>query len=197
MPVFAPNPVLEGMALGGTSLCLAWAAYHDSKSMTIPKIVPFTILGLALPFHVLRGAALATSGQSVWLLGSGSPLLGALDGILLAFAGLFTGLFLFLPLWFLKASGGGDVKLFAAVAAVLGPTLSVLLLMATMLVVVAWNGVAWLAKAKGSSLLSSPMGFAPPFLVAFVLLACWVHARDQRLTAATDRVAMSGERHAR
>ena len=197
MPVFAPNPVLEGMALGGTSLCLAWAAYHDSKSMTIPKIVPFTILGLALPFHVLRGAALATSGQSVWLLGSGSPLLGALDGILLAFAGLFTGLFLFLPLWFLKASGGGDVKLFAAVAAVLGPTLSVLLLMATMLVVVAWNGVAWLAKAKVSSLLSSPMGFAPPFLVAFVLLACWVHARDQRLTAATDRVAMSGERHAR
>ena len=197
MPVFAPNPVLEGMALGGTSLCLAWAAYHDSKSMTIPKIVPFTILGLALPFHVLRGAALATAGQSVWLLGSGSPLLGALDGILLAFAGLLTGLFLFLPLWFLKASGGGDVKLFAAVAAVLGPTLSVLLLMATMLVVVAWNGVAWLAKAKGSSLLSSPMGFAPPFLVAFVLLACWVHARDQRLTAATDRVAMSGERHAR
>ena len=89
------------------------------------------------------------------------------------------------------------MKLFAAVAAVLGPTLSVLLLMATMLVVVAWNGVAWLAKAKGSSLLSSPMGFAPPFLVAFVLLACWVHARDQRLTAATDHVAMSGERHAR
>jgi len=196
MPVFAPNPVLEGMALGGTSLCLAWAAYHDSKSMTIPKIVPFTILGLALPFHVLRGAALATSGQSVWLLGSGSPLLGALDGILLAFAGLLTGLGLFLPMWLLKASGGGDVKLFAAVAAVLGPTLSVLLLMATMLVVVAWNGVAWLAKAKGSSLLSSPMGFAPPFLVAFVLLACWVHARDQRLASAADHVPLTGDRHA-
>jgi len=112
-------------------------------------------------------------------------------------AGLMLGFLLSVPLFFAGGLGGGDVKLFAAVAAVLGPTLSVLLLMATMLVVVAWNGVAWLAKAKGSSLLSSPMGFAPPFLVAFVLLACWVHARDQRLTAATDRVAMSGERHAR
>lgn len=197
MPVFAPNPVLEGMALGGTSLCLAWAAYHDSRSMTIPKIIPSSILGLALPFHVLRGASLASSGQSVWLLGAGSPLMGGLDGILLAFAGLFTGLGLFLPLWLLKASGGGDVKLFAAVAAVLGPTLSIMLLLATLAVVVAWSLAAWLAKAKGSSFLSSPMGFAPPFLVAFLLLACWVHARDQRLAAASGSVAMTGVTHAR
>lgn len=197
MPVFAPNPVLEGMALGGTSLCLAWAAYHDSRSMTIPKVIPFTILGLALPFHVLRGAVMAASGDPVWLFGPGSPVVGALDGILLAFAGLMTGLALFLPLWFLNASGGGDVKLFAAVAAVLGPTLTVMLLMATLVVVALWKGLAWLAKAKGSSLLSSPMGFAPPFLVAFVLLACWVHARDQRLAPGPGPVAFTGERHAR
>jgi Flp pilus assembly protein protease CpaA len=196
MPAFAPNLVLEGLALGGTAACLAWAAYHDYRAMIIPKVISFTILGLALPFHVLRGALLAGSGQSVWLLGGGNPILGAVDGLMLAFAGLLTGLAIFIPLWILKASGGGDVKVFAATAAVHGPTLALILLLITMVVVMVWTVAIMLLKARGG-VATSPLGFAPPLLVAFLLLGSWIHVRDQNLIPPTDHVARMGVGHAR
>ena len=72
------------------------------------------------------------------------------DGMVLAFAGLLTGLAIFVPLWILKASGGGDVKVFAATAAVLGPTLAVFLLLITMVVVMVWTVAIMLLKARGA-----------------------------------------------
>jgi prepilin peptidase CpaA len=45
------------------------------------------------------------------------------DGVLRSLAGFGVGVLLFLPLFVLRAMGGGDVKLLAAIGAWLGPSL--------------------------------------------------------------------------
>lgn len=46
---------------------------------------------------------------------------GHWDGVVFALSGLITGLFCFLPMYLFGAMGAGDVKLLAAVGAVVGP----------------------------------------------------------------------------
>lgn len=85
------------MVLGTT------AAIIDVRHHRIPNALTLT--------GALVG--LAASGLSTW------P-----DGLWLGLLGLLTGLFLFLPGFFLGMTGGGDVKLLAAFGAFLGPALT-------------------------------------------------------------------------
>ncbi|GBD35435.1 hypothetical protein HRbin36_00547 [bacterium HR36] len=98
------------------------AAYVDLRRYVIPKALAITILVTGVLANIFRGAWLGVRNQSVWLLPAG-PFLGAVDGFLFALAGFVVGFGLFFALWLLRTCGGGDVKLFAAISAWLGPLL--------------------------------------------------------------------------
>src|SRR5262249_593449 len=70
-----------------------------------------------------------------WVLDDG-VVLGALDGLLWTLAGFGTGFGLFFVMWFLGTCGGGDVKLFAALGAWVGPRLSLWVLGGTLVLVI-------------------------------------------------------------
>jgi len=76
------------------------ACVSDLRSRRIPNVLTFGAALLALVFH---GAV------------------GGWNGLLTSAAGWFAGLALFLPFFLLGGMGGGDVKLLAALGALLGP----------------------------------------------------------------------------
>lgn len=86
-------------ALGVLTLLLLSASYTDLKGHRIPNIL--TVGG------VVAGILLQT-----WFFG--------LDGVISGLGGLALGLALYLPLYLLGGMGAGDVKLMAAVGALLG-----------------------------------------------------------------------------
>ncbi|MCS7168489.1 MAG: A24 family peptidase [Gemmatales bacterium] len=123
MALFFPNAWF-----GWGWLALLWAivfvaAYMDFRRYLIPKPLTVTLFGLGLLANLVRGAWLGLHEKSVWVLPHGIWL-GALDGLLFALAGFLTGFGLFFALWLLRTCGGGDVKLFAAIGAWIGPVLS-------------------------------------------------------------------------
>jgi len=77
-----------------TAMCI------DLRSSRIPNWLTFPTMGFALVAHV-------------WL--------GGLQGAIFSLAGLGTGLGLFLILYVSGSIGAGDVKLMAAVGAIMGP----------------------------------------------------------------------------
>jgi prepilin peptidase CpaA len=89
-------PSIAVLALG------AAAAGIDARTRRIPNALTFGATAVALVF------ALATRGAS---------------GMGWSAAGWIVGLLVFLPLFALRAMGGGDVKLLAAFGAWLGPAL--------------------------------------------------------------------------
>jgi len=88
----------------------AVAAVIDHRTGRIPNWVTLGGLGIGLVGHA--GRALLTDGANACVAAVGVSLLGAVVG---AFAPLI--------LYRLRALGGGDVKLFAALGALLGPSL--------------------------------------------------------------------------
>lgn len=89
------------MLAAAATLVMVWiAAWIDVRSRRIPN--PITLLG-------------AAAGLLVHAYGSG--LYGVADSVL----GLALGLALMLPGYLLHSTGAGDVKLMAAVGAILGP----------------------------------------------------------------------------
>ena len=82
------------------SAMLAIAVHSDLRQQRIPNVL--SLFGLL--------AALALQG-----------LAGGVHGLLWGLAGATVGLLCFAPLYLLRAMGGGDVKLLAAVGAFLGP----------------------------------------------------------------------------
>lgn len=110
------------------------AAYVDFRRYVIPRTLTIGLLVLGLVLQTVRGAWLGAQGFSVWLLPAG-VFSGAVDGLLFALAGFATGFGLFFALWLLRTCGGGDVKLFAAIATWTGP-ISALWLLALSIVVV-------------------------------------------------------------
>src|SRR5262249_46353569 len=65
--------------------------------------------------------------------------------------GFATGFGLFFVMWILGTCGGGDLKLFAALGAWVGPTLAVFVLIATLILVVVFAvaRLAWSFVARG------------------------------------------------
>ena len=128
-PVFAWTFCIVLLAITGI------AAYIDFRFWKVPKWVTLPMLGLGLLFNLVRGIWLGANGKQVWILGEHGWLAGMLDGILFALAGFAAAFGIFLFMWILKTCGGGDVKLFAAVGAWVGPLLAFEVLIATLAIV--------------------------------------------------------------
>jgi prepilin peptidase CpaA len=143
---FFPDPIFGWVFCAVLLALLTAAAYIDLRALIIPKPLTLTLLGLGLLANLVRGAWLGGTGASVWLLGVKGGWLGAVDGLLFALAGFGLGFAIFFVLWVMGACGGGDLKLFAALAAWLGPGLSILVLIATLVLVLVVSA-ARLAKA--------------------------------------------------
>lgn len=80
---------------------LVWACVTDVRSRRIPNAAVAAI--------ALTGLAASLLSSPPW------------HSLLLAFGGIATGLVIWLPFYALRMMGAGDVKLFAAAAAWLGP----------------------------------------------------------------------------
>lgn len=90
----------------GLALLLAIAVVHDMRAHRIPNILVLIGIALAASLHALalgKGSE-SLAGQAWW-----SPL-----------AGLLTGLATLMPLYLLRATGAGDVKLMGMVGTFIG-----------------------------------------------------------------------------
>jgi prepilin peptidase CpaA len=114
---------------------LAVASWTDLQRMVVPKWLTLSALAAGLVFNTARGAWLGALGLEAWKLGPRGALAGAADGLLFGVAGFAAGFALFFPMWLLGTCGGGDVKLFAALGAWVGPYLACIVLVVTGIVV--------------------------------------------------------------
>lgn len=90
----------------GLTLLLVIAVVHDMRTRRIPNLLVLMGIGLAVILHAIAlgmGSA-SLAGHAWW-----SPL-----------AGLLTGLATLMPLYLLRATGAGDVKLMGMVGAFIG-----------------------------------------------------------------------------
>lgn len=95
----SPGALVAGVAF---TAALAYACVSDVRSRRIPNRLAALLAGTGLIYSTAVAA-------SPW------------DGVLHGFAGLALGLALWIPFYALKWLGAGDVKLFAAAGAWLGP----------------------------------------------------------------------------
>jgi prepilin peptidase CpaA len=107
---FFPDPGFAWVFFIALILILTAAAYFDLRYLTIPKWLTITTLVLGIVINVVR-VSFMTPDNPVW---------GGLEGLGFALLGFAAGFGLFVFLWIMGLCGGGDVKLFAAVAAWLG-----------------------------------------------------------------------------
>jgi len=91
---------MDQMIFGVLTGVLVTAMYTDLRSSRIPNWLTFSAMGFALLAHA-------------WL--------GGLPGVLFSLGGLGTGLGLFVLIYMSGSIGAGDVKLMAAVGALIGP----------------------------------------------------------------------------
>jgi prepilin peptidase CpaA len=179
--------------------------------MIVPKRVTLTALALGLVFNLARGSALGWRGTAVWALGGGGPLLGAADGLAFAAVGMLLGFGIFFLMWLLGICGGGDVKLFAALGAWVGPDLAVFVLLGTIVVVLVLT-LARVAWALPGSLLRPPppapppggkrprkrlLTYSLPVALSTAVVLLWVLRADLHLAAPRPAQPHTGELHAR
>jgi prepilin peptidase CpaA len=131
---YFPDPVTGWVFLAGLTALLAIASYTDQRFMKVPKWLSLPALVLGLLASAVRGAMLGATGSPVWLLTAEGATTGAIDGLLFALAGFAVGFVLFFGMWLMGVCGGGDVKLFAAIGAWIGPVLVVAVLAASLVV---------------------------------------------------------------
>jgi prepilin peptidase CpaA len=211
---FFPGPLFAWVFLGVLLSLLAAASYTDLGRMVVPKRVTLTALALGVIFNVVRGALLGGQGLSTWKLGDGSALLGACDGALFALAGFALGFVLFFTMWVFGVCGGGDVKLFAALGAWIGPFLAICVLVMTLLVItgflfarialglVGGKGITIPRQARpgpraapsGKGKLQPRqriLGFSLPLAIATALVLFWSFRVDLHFVGAPTVAAMS------
>lgn len=94
--------------LGGL---LGLAAWHDVRSRRIPNVLVFSGMAAGLFLHSFLSSGL---GFASGFLPGGLGFVAALKGLAMGFASFF-------PLYLLRATGAGDVKLMAMVGAFAGP----------------------------------------------------------------------------
>jgi prepilin peptidase CpaA len=143
----------------GWSYCVAAAALAftaagiDLRYYRIPRVLSLGLLAAGIAFSLVRGAMVGADGQEAWVCGANGAFVGLLDAFLFSAAGVVVGFGLFFVMWIAGACGGGDVKLFAAVAAWTGPLWAVFLLITTIFIVVAMALVKllWSGATRGAS----------------------------------------------
>jgi len=203
---FFPDVIFAWTFYGVLISLLGIASYTDQRWKIIPKWLTLTILPLGLLFNLARGGWLGYQGLPVWSTTETTFGSGALEGLLFGLAGFGLMFALFVFLWILGACGGGDVKLFAAIGAWLGPTLSIAVLtgslgvLALMLVfqlfaTVFRHGVV--ASAYSFTHASSPpakksgrlqqrknlVSYSLPLMLATAVVLLWVFRVDLQLAA--------------
>jgi Flp pilus assembly protein protease CpaA len=173
---YFPDPVTGWVFLAGLGALLVTASYTDQRYMKVPKWLSLPALGLGLLASAVRGALLGSGGSPVWLLGPGGAATGALDGLLFALAGFAVGFVLFLGLWLMGVCGGGDVKLFAAIGAWIGPALVVAVLavsLGLLWLVVLWVMVSRLLRGRRLAMRGGQpvTGAKSPIVIRYSLIA--------------------------
>jgi Flp pilus assembly protein protease CpaA len=211
MPSFFPNPEFGWVFFAALTALLGVAAYTDTRRLVIPKKISLTILGLGVLFNVVRGAWLGAEGKPGWAF-DGGPFAGAADGFLFALAGFVVGFGVFFLFWVMGTCGGGDVKLFAALAAWLGPKLCLGVLAGTLVllaVVIAVRAILFATSVRpvpvaagkplrGKSrhprerLPQTParprlVSYALPLAVVTVVVGLWVYRTELNLADAPER----------
>jgi Flp pilus assembly protein protease CpaA len=212
---FFPGPLFAWVFLGVLLSFLAAASYTDLGRMVVPKQVTLTALALGVILNVMRGALLGGQGIVTWKLADGSAWLGACDGALFALAGFALGFVLFFAMWVFGVCGGGDVKLFAALGAWIGPYLAICVLAVTLVVIVGFmfaRVALGLACGKRMTLSrptpsgprgTSPgkgklqprrriLGFSLPLTIATALVLFWSFRVDLQFVTAPAVAARSG-----
>lgn len=118
---FFPSVDIAWVYVGFLACILGIAAYQDLRTARIPKWLTLPLLGLGILANLIRGAWLGYNETDLWLFETGSPVIGALDGLLFSLFGVVVGFALLFLLWIMGTCGGGDVKLFAGLGAWTGP----------------------------------------------------------------------------
>jgi prepilin peptidase CpaA len=198
MQTFFPNPVFGWIFYLSLVGILAVASYNDQRFQIIPKTVTLPLLALGVLFNLIRGAWLSGEGLSAGYLPGGSVWLGLLDGFLYSLAGFALGFVLFFIMWILGACRGGDVKLFAAVGAWLGPTIAIMVLICTIVLVLAivvfrivlmtitrgrLSAAQMNAKTKSGKQRLRLVWYSLPLALAVALVVAWVCRADLHLSA--------------
>src|SRR5262249_14742104 len=123
---FMYKPFFPNLPFAWTFLCVLGAmisvtTYVDFRRMVIPKrlVVPLFVSGVMM--NLARGAWLADEGNQLWICSTGRAWTGLVDGFLFALIGAIAGFGILYLMWILGTCGGGDVKLFSALGAWLGP----------------------------------------------------------------------------
>jgi prepilin peptidase CpaA len=155
MPSFFPDPVFGWAFYAVLVTFLAAASFfdrwsRDSGRPTIPRRLTVAMLACGLVFNAARGAWLGAvlsgeDGVKVWVLPAG-PVWGVFDGLLFAVAGFALAFAVFFVLWIMGLAAGGDVKLFAAVGAWVGPWWFPVVLLGTGVVLVLFLPVMLVRK---------------------------------------------------
>ena len=210
---FFPDLVFAWTFLATLFGLLVVASVIDYRYLVVPKGLTLTALPLGLLFNAVRGGWLGIQGSPVWVLEPGGAALGALDGLLFALAGFALGFALFFLLWVTGVCGGGDVKLFAALGAWVGPGLCVGVLLATLvvlIVVVFCQAAVRLFRGDWKSLRrkTSPpknlkqakkrrlVGFSLPLTVAVTVVLLWSFRVELQLAPPREVTTAKVEGHA-
>lgn len=130
--VFFPDPVFGWIFYLVLVTITVVASYFDLRYMKIPKATSLVGLALGLLLNIVRGVWMGANGYELWHLETGSAVLGGLDGLFFALEGFALGFGLLFVLWVLGTCGGGDVKLFAALGAWVGPQWVLYVLLGTL-----------------------------------------------------------------
>jgi prepilin peptidase CpaA len=112
---------------------LAVASFVDQKHRVIPKWITVSLFVAGLLISIVRGAYLGYQAHDLWMLSGNNVWLGALDGFLFAVVGAAAGFGVMFVFWILGTCGGGDVKLFTALGAWLGPLYSFYVLLGSLI----------------------------------------------------------------
>jgi Flp pilus assembly protein protease CpaA len=110
---FFPNPWFAWVFYVALMVLLIVAAYFDLRYFAIPKPLSIITLLLGVAANIARGLWLGIEAGDWLYYGLGNALFVSITG----FA---TGFGIFFVMWILGLAGGGDVKLFAAVATWIG-----------------------------------------------------------------------------
>ncbi len=216
---FFPGPVFGWIYVAILVAILGTAAGTDLRSFRVPKWLTVPALGLGVVVNVVRGAWLGSQGLAAWSLGAHGAWVGGLDGLLFSLAGFAVGFGLFLLMWILGVCGGGDVKLFAALGAWVGPALALCVLavsvgvvlvlvfgrLAVSLVAGDWTKVQGKllrgqARPRGGRGQPQPksrlLGFSLPLAVAATVVLLWAFRVDLHFVPAAGGARAPGASHA-
>lgn len=215
---FFPDPLFGWLFYVALIGILSVAAYIDWRRLIVPKWITLPLLALGLAINVVRGAWLGARGEEVWTLAPSGALAGAADGLLFSLAGFFFGLAVFILLWLLGTCGGGDVKLFAAVASWIGPIFTFDVLIGTLgsVLLISILRLTWSVVVGGSQAtrrdfsrkagkVIDPHGlqarkrllsFSLPVALAAAVVLLWVFRADLQLVAPHSNALVARVSHA-